>query len=193
MSDHLLRTFISVTVPNEIISLQDMLKTTVDFNGKNLRWSKPGQIHLTLKFIGHTPPDSLETINKELENIVRRHEWMELSVQGTGCFPIPQRPRILWLGLDGQLKRLEHFINDINESLEIIGFPREEKDFIPHITIGRVKYPPKTTPDISTFLNVNFNPIPMSITRIRFMSSELFSGGPIYSILGTHFLTTKTD
>ncbi len=193
MSDHLLRTFISVTVPNEIISLQDMLKTTVDFNGKNLRWSKPGQIHLTLKFIGHTPPDSLETINKELENIVRRHEWMELSVQGTGCFPIPQRPRILWLGLDGQLKRLEHFINDINESLETIGFPREEKDFIPHITIGRVKYPPKTTPDISTFLNVNFNPIPMSITRIRFMSSELFSGGPIYSILGTHFLTTKTD
>ena len=193
MSDHLLRTFISVTVPNEIISLQEMLKTTVDFKGKNLKWSKPGQIHLTLKFIGHTPPDSLETINMELENIVKRHEWMECSIQGTGCFPVQQRPRILWLGLDGPLTNLKNFVNDINDSLETIGFPREEKEFIPHITIGRVKYPPKTTPDISTFLNVNFNPIPMSVTRIRFMSSELFSGGPIYSILGTHFLTTKTD
>ena len=191
MSDHLLRTFISVTVPKEILSLQEMLKTTIDFKGKNLKWVKSGQIHLTLKFIGYTPPDSVDKINGILSEVVKRHEWIELFVTGTGCFPVPKRPRVLWLGMSGAINKLNNFVSDINVSLEKLGFPIEEKEFIPHITIGRVSYPPKSTPDISTFLQAKFESISMSVTRVRFMCSELFPNGPIYSILGTHFLATK--
>ena len=193
MSNHLLRTFISVTVPKEILSLQEMLKTTVDFKGKNLKWVKSGQIHLTLKFIGFTPPDAVDEMNGILSEVVKRHAWMELIVTGTGCFPVPNRPRVLWLGMAGGINKLNNFVSDINVSLEKLGFPIEEKEFIPHITIGRVSYPPKSTPDISTFLHSKFESISMSITRIRFMCSELFPNGPIYSILGTHFLTTKGE
>ena len=193
MSDHLLRTFISVTVPKEIFSLQEMLKTTIDFKGKNLKWVKSGQIHLTLKFIGYTPPDSVDKINGILSEVVKRHEWIELFVTGTGCFPVPKRPRVLWLGMIGAINKLNNFVSDINVVLEKLGFPIEEKEFIPHITIGRVSYPPKSTPNISTFLQAKYESIPLSITRIRFMCSELFTNGPIYSILGTHFLTTKGE
>ena len=191
MSDQLLRTFISVTIPKEILSLQEMLKTTIDFKGKNLKWVKSGQIHLTLKFIGYTPPDLVEKINEIISEVVKRHEWIELLVNGTGCFPVPSRPRVLWLGITGTINRLNNFVSDINVSLEKLGFPIEEKEFIPHITIGRVSYPPKSTPDISTFLQTKYESIPMSITRVRLICSELFPNGPIYSILGTHFLTTK--
>ena len=193
MSDHLLRTFISVTIPKEILSLQEMLKTTIDFKGKNLKWVKSGQIHLTLKFIGYTPPDLVEKINEILSEVVKRHEWIELLVKGTGCFPVPSRPRVLWLGITGKINRLNNFVLDINVSLEKLGFPIEEKEFIPHITIGRVSYPPKSTPDISTFLQAKYESIFISITRVRFMCSELFPNGPIYSILGTHFLATKWE
>ena len=48
-----------------------MLKTTISHNEKNLKWVKPGQIHFTLKFIGYTPPDAVEQINKTLENVVK--------------------------------------------------------------------------------------------------------------------------
>ncbi len=170
-----------------------MLKTTVDFKGKNLKWVKSGQIHLTLKFIGFTPPDAVDEMNGILGEVVKRHGWMNLSVTGTGCFPVPTRPRILWLGLDGAINKLKFFVSDINVSLEKLGFPIEEKEFIPHITIGRVSYPPKFTPDISTFLRSKFESVSMSVTRIRFMCSELFPNGPIYSILGTHFLTTQGE
>tara|TARA_Y100000031_G_scaffold132650_1_gene153915 strand:- start:198 stop:491 length:294 start_codon:yes stop_codon:yes gene_type:complete len=93
--------------------------------------------------------------------------------------------------MTGTINRLNNFVSDINISLEKLGFPIEEKEFIPHITIGRVSYPPKSTPDISTFLQTKYESIPMSITRVRLICSELFPNGPIYSILGTHFLTTK--
>ena len=191
MTENLLRTFVSVTVPNQVLTLQEMLKTTISHNEKNLKWIKPGQIHLTLKYIGYTPPDSVDQINKTLEDVVKRHSWMEFTVSGTGCFPAPQRPRVLWVGLNGADKTLINFINDINHSLEKLGFSKEEKEFIPHITFGRITYPPKNTPDVDSFLNTKYDPIPMSITRIRLISSELFPNGPIYSILGTHFLASK--
>ncbi len=191
MTKNLLRTFVSVTVPNQVLTLQEMLKTTVSDKEKNLRWSKPGQIHLTLKFIGFTPPDAIDQINKTLGEVVKRHSWMEFTVSGTGCFPSQKRPRVLWVGLDGSGKTLLNFVNDINQSLVKYGFPQEEKEFIPHITFGRITYPPKNTPDVDSFLKTKYDPIPMSITRIRLISSELFPNGPIYSILGTHFLASK--
>lgn len=191
MTKNLLRTFVSVTVPNQVLTLQEMLKTTVSDKEKNLRWSKPGQIHLTLKFIGFTPPDAIDQINKTLGEVVKRHSWMEFTVSGTGCFPSQKRPRVLWVGLDGSGKALLNFVNDINQSLVKHGFPQEEKEFIPHITFGRITYPPKNTPDVDSFLKTKYDPIPMSITRIRLISSELFPNGPIYSILGTHFLASK--
>jgi len=171
--------------------LDKLIELVKDFKDKNLKWVKSGQIHLTLKFIGYTPPDLVEKINEILSEVVKRHEWIELLVKGTGCFPVPSRPRVLWLGITGKINRLNNFVSDINVSLEKLGFPIEEKEFIPHITIGRVSYPPKSTPDISTFLQTKYNSIPMSITRVRLICSELFPNGPIYSILGTHFLTTK--
>jgi 2'-5' RNA ligase len=95
--------------------------------------------------------------------------------------------------MSGAINKLNNFVSDINISLEKLGFPIEEKEFIPHITIGRVSYPPKSTPDISTFLQAKYESIFISITRVRFMCSELFPNGPIYSILGTHFLATKGE
>ena len=193
MSNHLIRTFISVTVPKEVISLKEMVMTTVTFKGKNLKWVRTGQLHLTLKFIGYTPPDSIEEINSTLDNIVKRHDPINLSVNGTGCFPVPERPRVLWLGIKDETDRMENLVMDINTSLDKLGFPIEEKEFTPHITIGRVIYPPKNTPDLNLFLKTKFNPVTMSIARIRFISSELFPNGSIYSILGTHFLTPKGE
>lgn len=188
MNEKLLRTFISVTLPKEIVSLSKMLQTTVISKKNNVKWIKPGNIHLTLKFLGHTPQSAVEDIKNVLNEIIENHTSIELRIKGTGCFPVPERPRVLWLGVDGEIQQLVKLASDINNNLEKIGFPIEDKDFIPHITLARIKYPPKDTPNISDFLNTNYEPIKFNISRIRFMSSELFPNGPIYSILGTHFL-----
>jgi len=188
MSERLLRTFISVTLPKNIVSVSNMLQTTVISKKDNIKWVNPGNIHLTLKFLGHTPFEAAEEINKVLKDLVINHSEMELNITGTGCFPKIERPRVLWLGVDGNIGQLQDFVADINIKLEKLGFPLVEEKFIPHITLARIKYPPKDTPDITNFINSSYDPIKFSINRIRFMSSELFPDGPIYSILGTHFL-----
>ena len=188
MSERLLRTFISVTLPKKIVSLSEMLQTTVISKKDNIKWVNPGNIHLTLKFLGHTPFEAANEINEALEKMVVNHSGMELNINETGCFPKIERPRVLWLGVGGQVSQLQGFVADLNNKLEKLGFPLDENEYIPHITLARIKYPPKDTPDISNFINTSYEPIKFNINRIRFISSELFPNGPIYSILGTHFL-----
>src|SRR5210317_37654 len=98
MNERLLRTFISVTLPKEIVSLSKMLQTTIISKKDNVKWSNPGNIHLTLKFLGHTPPKATDEINRILEKTVEKYSNIYLEIKGTGCFPQPERPRVLWLG-----------------------------------------------------------------------------------------------
>jgi len=192
MSERFLRTFISVTLPKKIVSVSEMLQTTIIHKKDNIKWANPGNIHLTLKFLGHTPFEAADEINEVLKDLVSKHSGMELNINGTGCFPKIERPRVLWLGIDGNIAQLQDFVTELNIKLEKLGFPLEEDEFIPHITLARIKYPPKDTPDITNFINTSYEPIKFNINRIRFMSSELFPNGPIYSILGTHFLGEKS-
>jgi len=83
------------------------------------------------------------------------------------------------------------FVDAINGRLEPLGFPIQERKFIPHVTLARIKYPQKHTPDVTQFLNTTFAELPMKISRINLMSSQLFSKGAVYTILGTHFLVSK--
>ena len=191
MSERLIRTFISVTVPNEIIPLRDMLKTTVKSPKKNVRWVRTGQIHLTLKFLGFAPPDIIDELNSTIAKTISQYSRIDLTVKGTGCFPVPTRPRVLWLGMTGQTATLTTLVSDLNTALEPLGFPAEEQKIAPHITLARINYPPKHTPDISAFLQTTFEPILMTVSRVQFMRSELFPDGPVYSILGTHFLAPE--
>lgn len=188
MSKRLLRTFLSIPVPDEITALQDKLKSTIIEKKVRISWIKKGNIHLTLKFIGDTPEDEISQITSVIQPIIENTCIMEFQITGTGCFPKKERPRILWLGIDGDLSPLQELVTKINEALDPLGYPKVEKDFIPHLTLARIKYPQKVTPDISEFLKYDYDPIKFMSNKIHLMSSELFHKGSVYTILGTHFL-----
>ena len=189
MSNLLLRTFLSVPVPSEIVRLQKELKTVVNNDGAIVNWVRNDNIHLTLKFIGDTPEDDVDQIGHTIKDITGSTQSMQFKISGTGCFPKKERPRILWLGIDGDLIPLQTLVTKINEELDILGYPKEEKNYIPHLTLARIKYPQKHTPDISSFLDTVYEPIQLQINKIHFMRSELFFKGSVYTILETQFLT----
>ena len=191
MAESLLRTFISVSLPKGIVNIKKMLQSTIDSKGVEIKWVRDGNMHLTLKFIGHTPEESVEDINKTLKSVTEDFSNISLSIVGSGCFPRPERARTLWVGITGEKDKLNDFVDAINISLEPFGFPIQERKFIPHVTLARIKYPQKYTPDITQFLNTTFSELPMKISRINLMSSQLFSKGAVYTILGTHFLVSK--
>ncbi len=189
MSDRLIRTFLSIPVPGEVHALRDKLKNTVNTLGAKVSWIRKGNIHLTLKFIGDTPEDDVDRISRTIKDIITSAPAMNFKISGTGCFPKKERPRTLWLGIEGALNPLQVLVSDLNNALDPLGYPKEEKNYVPHLTLARIKYPQKHTPDISDFLNAEYEPVLLKINKIHFMRSELFFKGSVYTILDTHFLT----
>lgn len=193
MSERLIRTFVSVSVPKEIVNIQSMLKSTVEPKGVKVRWVMNGKMHLTLKFIGNTTHGSIDNLNEALFNVVKSAKVINLSISGTGAFPVKGRPNVLWLGIKGDIDELKQLTVNINNSLEPLGFITEKRDFLPHVTIARIKSNQKKIPNISNYLNTTFTELPMKIVKISLMQSESFSKGTFYTILGTHFFRTNLE
>ena len=193
MSEKLIRTFVSVSVPREIVNIQSMLKSTVDPKGVKVKWVMNGKMHLTLKFLGNTTEGSIDNLNEALFNAVKSAKVINLSISGTGAFPEKGRPNVLWLGIKGDIDELKELTVNINNSLEPLGFITEKRDFLPHVTIARIKTNQKKMPNISNYLNATFTELPMKIVKISLMQSESFSKGTFYTILGTHFFRTNLE
>lgn len=187
MDYKLIRTFIAVPVPEPLFNLREKLKATISEKTGKMRWLRKDQIHLTVKFLGDTTEDSINDVRHVMQKVADEFKPFNISIQKTGCFPKIERPRVMWIGVSGELDKLYQLVEKIQKKLNPLGFPKDEKKYHPHITIARAKYPQKKTPDISTFLNTSFDPIPFPIKKVQFISSELFPNGPVYTILGTHF------
>ena len=191
MTDRLLRTFISIPIPNEVRTKKNMLYSTLEKSPANINWVKNEQLHLTIKFLGHTPELLFDEIKDGLCNIASSIRPFDLIIDKTGCFPVPERPRVLWLGIDGNIETLSNLFTNVENKMEELGFSSQDQDYFPHVTLARVKYPQKYTPDVSTFLNSSYDPIDFKADRVQFLSSELLPTGTVYTLLGSFPLGEK--
>ena len=185
MIEKLLRTFLAVPIPEEVKSKKNSFYSILENSGGKIQWVKNSNLHLTLKFIGHTPQSFIDEIRKVIGKIVTMNAPFNLFVNDTGCFPTPRRPRILWMGLSGELNPLFTLVHQIEEALDSMGFPKEGQDYSPHITLARIKYPQKETPNIDLFLKSSYDAIDFPVDRVQFFSSEILSSGAIHTILDT--------
>ena len=81
----------------------------------------------------------------------------DLTISNTGKFPNNDKPSVLYLGVDGNLKSLNILVNKIKEEVSLIGYGSNEKEYTPHVTVGKINYPQKFNPDLSTFLNSSYD------------------------------------
>ena len=185
MTEKLLRTFLAVPVPRDVSSKKNMLYSTLENVDGDINWVKNAQLHLTMKFLGHTPESTINDVIDHVEKITPNMNPFDLKIEETGCFPVPTRPRILWLGLKGNLDLLKSMVESIENVLEPLGFPKESRDILPHITLARIKYPQKHTPNVDPFLKSSYDPIDFPVDRMQFFSSELLPSGAVHTILKT--------
>ena len=185
MNEKIFRTFLAIPLPREIRSKKNMLYSTLENSPASINWVKDIQLHLTVKFLGNTPESEFSRIIKTIENITQDSRPFHILIKNTGCFPIKNRPRTLWMGVEGNLSPLFDLVMKIEKKLENLGFPKINQEFIPHITVAKIKYPQKYTPDISEFLNSSYDPIDFTVDRVQFLSSELLPSGTLYTLLGS--------
>ena len=185
MKNRLLRTFISIPVPNSVKNVKQMLTSTCEDEKVVIRWVKHNNLHITLQFLGFTPEKKIPQIREALSKIIKSQKGFDLTISNTGKFPDNDKPSVLYLGVDGNLKSLNELVNNINKEIALIGYDKDVEEYTPHVMVGKINYPQKFSPDLSTFLNSSYDKIDFTVDKIQFISSETLPEGVVYSILST--------
>jgi RNA 2',3'-cyclic 3'-phosphodiesterase len=135
-----IRSFLALDPPEEILRemarVQERLKKLIR---GDIHWVRPEAIHLTLKFFGDIRQPDVASISAAAGKAAAGFGPFDLAIGGAGVFPDPSRPRVVWLGINGETARLAAFRKELERSLEEVGFPREERPFRPHLTLGRIR------------------------------------------------------
>ena len=151
-----------------------------------MKWVRPENIHLSLKFLG----DVEETREPELVAALQRaagrgHEPRPLTLQitGFGVFPDYHRPQVLWAGVtpDPGLELLQH---GVEQAFASLGFPTEARAFRPHVTLGRAARDarPRDFTGLEEILAGADFDATVTVTEVDLMQSTLQPTGPVYQV-----------
>jgi 2'-5' RNA ligase len=151
--------------------------------GADVRWVAIPSIHLTLKFLGEVEPDIIPELSNSLESNTHSQRNFPLRLRGLGCFPSQKNPRVIWCGIDGETAKLSQLQQQIEITCGRFGFAPENRDFRPHLTLGRVHGKRNLQPlieciKIGTDLESGF-----MVDRFNIYKSTLKPQGAVYSIL----------
>jgi RNA 2',3'-cyclic 3'-phosphodiesterase len=187
-----LRAFIAIDVPPAVLDTIIRIQTRFKSLGLHASWVKPGNIHLTLKFLGETDPDRIPGIQAKLTETLVPFAPFRLSLNSAGVFPNTKNPRILWVGLKDEEGTLETLQTAIEKALESVGFPMDSRPFSPHLTLARIRSPlgitsPKGKKKLKDELDAvnqeGIDPHPFDMGEIKLYESQLTPKGSIYTVL----------
>ena len=123
-----MRLFIAVPVPEEVRAAASAAIEALAKTGADFRWVDPRTLHLTLCFLGETPPERLPELEAALDRAARR-EPFDILWGALGAFPTLESPRIVWIGVAEGRERLQELA---------AGWPQpDERPWAPHLTLGR--------------------------------------------------------
>jgi 2'-5' RNA ligase len=177
-----MRTFIAVNLSEAIRNdLAGHLNTFRPL-ARAVSWVPAGNAHITMKFLGEVPENDLGPVAAGIVKAVESHHPFEVQVGGFGAFPNFKRPRVLWVGITGGVKRLAALTGAIDELMAPLGFAKEQRRFSPHITLGRIRKPGDYDQLQQTAESTSYASAPFTVTSVEIMKSVLTPQGAQYSI-----------
>ncbi len=103
-----------------------------------IKWVDPQNIHITLKFFGETAEDQIDKIVGAMDEAVFDSSPFELHLRHVGIFGSSYNPRVIWIGIEAS-EQLNELYQNLRFNLEEIGYEYDRQNFVPHLTIGRIK------------------------------------------------------
>lgn len=181
-----MRLFIAINIPKKERDRIHRAARVLREQNYPVRWVHPDVFHLTLKFLGEVPVDSVPPVAEVLEGVARATEPFLIKMGGFGAFPTIRRPRVLWVGVEPS-PALRCLKQDIEWALTEKGFDRETRAFHPHFTLGR------TVADdgagafrgLDMLASDQAYASEATVRRVDLMASHLSPSGPRYEVLSS--------
>lgn len=180
----MIRSFLAIELPKTTLERIAQLQAELKESRVDVRWVRPENIHLTLKFFGNIEESRIDGIVGTVAECTRSCAPFPLQVRGMGAFPHLKDPRVVWVGLVDERNVLSSLQKEIERRLEGLGFPSEGRSFQPHLTVGRLKssrgkdeliwrIEKHTDEAFGTF----------QVERVVLFRSDLRPAGPVYTAL----------
>ena len=180
-----LRTFLAVdvgkTIRDRCVALQEVLGRS----GAEIKWVEPENIHVTLLFLGEVQERDIHELCVAVADCCAEQGAFRISVETVGCFPNPRRPRVLWAGIGAGTQELVALHDALEPPLLDLGcYRREDRQYTPHITLGRVRGD-RSTDKLAAALakQAAWRGGDIEVREVQVLSSELTPKGPVYTVL----------
>jgi 2'-5' RNA ligase len=179
---HAIRTFIAIPTSTAVQQCIAELQTKLKEIQADVKWDSLSKFHITLKFLGNVETSKLELLSAELSKAIQPFAPFILEYESLGIFPNIYNPRIVWIGM-----KHNQVISDLQSAVESIcskcGFPKENRAFHPHITLGRVHGTRNLVHLTDAIKTITFEPIKSLCSEVLLMKSNLLPSGSVYTIL----------
>ena len=185
-----LRCFVAIEVPQPIQGLLKPVQTRLQSEIRRASWTKQGNFHLTLKFLGDVRPETNDVVSEAVQNVANAQVPFSIEFGGIGAFPNFTRPRVLWVGIKQGASAVSDLAKAVNLELKYLGFPTDNR-FHPHLTLARLRAPMNLKPLQNVLRQYDaIDGAVVNVNEITLMRSQLHPNGAVYTPLNVcHFST----
>jgi RNA 2',3'-cyclic 3'-phosphodiesterase len=177
----MLRLFIAIPSPPSVLPSLAEVRDALRDSRADVKWESTEKLHCTVKFLGDTNDDLVQSITNSLTQIGSTTHPFSIRYTGLGCFPGRRDPRIIWAGIEDSTEQLKRLFEQIDDAMSRFGFERERRTFHPHVTLGRVKGTRHVPELLDTMETINFDHPPVMIQEMELVKSTLKPSGSEYS------------
>ena len=179
-----IRAFIACDIPDSFLEGISNIQESLKGLDADVTWTKASGIHITLKFLGDIEEGDIEKVAAVIREVSQGRPPFGIGIKGSGAFPNLKNPRVVWIGVDDRGKGLSSLQRPLDDALKDLGFEPEEREFRPHLTLGRVKGPrgkERLSAAVSKLKDIEIGSF--TVDRVILYKSELKPTGAVYTKL----------
>ena len=179
-----MRIFIAVEIPEAIKEKISYIEQELKGEVEKIKWVNPELVHFTLKFLGEISEEGLRKVKEITLQIARKYSPFTLNIEGMGVFPGYSSPRVIWIGVDEGKEMIGKLAEKLDKELGKVGFVREKREWVPHLTVGRVKFlREKEKLKELIYSREKIEVGKMKVENLSIIQSHLSPKGPIYKTI----------
>jgi len=178
---------IQIEPDRSFISLYNNLKNLWRIH--KINWVPLNNMHITLHFFGETDENDIPAISSQLKKAAGTICPFEIKIEEINIFGSSYKPRVIWMGIESNAD-LNLLAKNVSEQLAMIGYTPDRQNFVPHLTIGRIKYI-----DDKKIFQQQLNAVKDTFIqtapadKLLLFESKLSSEGPAYHIIESYYFS----